>query len=161
MDNDHVKRDKLYQRDEKMEGLEIQLEQRDFTIVQLDLALVLEREKVAEAQADNATLVRASWGFGGYAKEAKQTNTPEYMEGYWERLAAYEKTVTADHPGASLLAELAQLRKIASIAKDIQINIHNIFCEPPGLRYDQLRKQTLSFNKRLGNALAQAKAAKR
>ena len=52
------------------------------------------------------------------------------------------------------LEEIVRLRKVVDIAKDIEINLHNINFENQGtLRFNQLLKQTIGFNKILGKAL--------
>jgi len=89
-----------------VKDLETKLEQAQFTINQLDLALVLERERLAEAQADNMALVEAlrkslllwkGWGNNNYAEDACYQSNLKVLE--------------QPHPGDSLRKELEQLQK--------------------------------------------------
>ena len=115
---------------ERIDKLETQLEQAQFTINQLDLALVLEREKYAEVQADNAALVQA-WNEIEYLKNNRcgivnrniygpmACNRDQAEEMFHQTLVSWEETFTADHPGAPLLEELLQLRKIRDAAEEL------------------------------------------
>jgi len=89
-----------------VKDLETKLEQAQFTINQLDLALVLERERLAEAQADNMALVEAlrkslllwkGWGNNNYAEDACYQSNLKVLE--------------QPHPGDSLRKELKELQE--------------------------------------------------
>lgn len=58
------------------------------------------QERLKLLQNENERLGRklkelhvASIAFGSYAKAARQDNTKEYMQGYWERFSAFERVV--------------------------------------------------------------------
>jgi hypothetical protein len=57
----------------------------------------------------NATLIKACYDFGCYAKAAKQNNTPEYMEEYWRLFGEFERVVD----GAAEATRMGNMRVIS------------------------------------------------
>ncbi len=109
-------------------GLQSQLAEAQASITQLGISLVQEREKSAEAQADNAMLVKAheeiKWLTNNRREEIRRLmNGPmslnseqaDYTVG--QGIADWENVYNQPHPGASLLQELEQLRKVRDAAE--------------------------------------------
>lgn len=58
--------------------------------------------ELAAARGVGLNLRNAALIFGSYAKAAKENNTPEYMEQYWQMFEAFEKAVEA-YPAAEIV----------------------------------------------------------
>ena len=100
-----------------------QLAEAQASVTQLGIALVQEREKSAEAQADNAGIVgklkkymREVYDYDMDSEDALPSGAEgKYCEGIFEAIEIIEDCKNA-HPGAPLLAELEQYKRALELA---------------------------------------------